>query len=41
MVMSESEQMNTFYSLMESHIDPEFAKATNMKDEGITVFTNL
>ena len=27
--------------LMESHIDPEFAKATNMKDEGITVFTNL
>ena len=43
--MSESEQMDTFHSLMESHIDLEFAKATNilqfMKDEGIIVFTNL
>ena len=45
MAMSESEQMDTFHSLIESHIDPEFAKATNivqfMKDEGIIVFTNL
>ena len=45
MPMSESEQMDTFHSLIESHIDPEFAKATNivqfMKDEGIIVFTNL
>ena len=45
MAMSESEQMDTFHSLIESHIYPEFAKATNivqfMKDEGIIVFTNL
>jgi len=45
MAMSESEQMDTFFALMESHIDPEFASATNilqfMKDEGIIVFTNL
>ena len=45
MAMSETEQMDTFHSLMESHIDPEFAKATNiiqfMKDEGIIVFINL
>ncbi len=37
--------MDTFHSLIESHIDPKFAKATNivqfMKDEGIIVFTNL
>ena len=25
MAMSESEQMETFYNLMETHIDPEFA----------------
>ncbi len=30
MAMSESEQMDTFHSLIESHIDPEFAKATNI-----------
>ena len=45
MSMSESEQMDTFLGLLESHIDPEFAKATNilqfMHDEGIIVFTNL
>ena len=45
MAMTEAEQMETFYNLMETHIDPEFAKATNiiqfMKDEGIIVFTNL
>ena len=45
MAMSESEQMDTFLNLMETHIDPEFAKATDilkfMRDEGIIVFTNL
>jgi hypothetical protein len=45
MAMSESEQMNTFLSLLESHIDPDFVKCTNilqfMHDEGIVVFTNL
>ena len=45
MAMTEAEQMETFYNLMETHIDPEYAKATNiiqfMKDEGIIVFTNL
>jgi hypothetical protein len=43
--MTETEQMDTFLNLLESHIDPEFAKATNilqfMHDEGIIVFTNL
>ena len=45
MVMSESEQMDSFLNLMETHIDPEFAKATDilkfMREEGIIVFTNL
>jgi len=45
MTMSESEQMDTFLGLLESHIDPDFAKATNilqfMHDEGMIVFTNL
>jgi hypothetical protein len=45
MVMSESEQMDTFLGFLESHVDPDFAKATNilqfMHDEGIIVFTNL
>jgi len=36
---------DTFLGLLDSHIDPDFAKATNilqfMHDEGIIVFTNL
>ena len=45
MAMSESEQMDTFLGLLESHIDPDLAKATSilqfMHNEGIIVFTNL
>ena len=45
MAMSEAEQMDTFLGLLESHIDPDVSKATNilqfMHYEGIIVFTNL
>jgi hypothetical protein len=45
MAMTETEQMDTFLGLLESHIDPDFAKATNilqfMHYEGIIDFTNL
>jgi len=45
MDMTEQDQLNLFHSLYETHIDPAFAKATNirqfMEEECIIVFTNF
>jgi len=45
MALTEQDQLDLFHSLFETHIDPEFAKATSirqfMEEEGIIVFTNL